>query len=288
MSLPPVRSITLRTGEATFLKDGRDGHGTIVLLHGGGLDCATLSWRHLFPALIKTRLVIAPNWPGYAGTAPFARTYRIADLGAWLIDFLDALDIEHSTLIGVSMGGGAALWSALHHPDRVDALVPVGTYGLAQRVPHHLMSYLLTKLPLNAVSYAVMRRSRWALRQALQAIFADPDKVSHDILMEVREVLSAAGTGEAFSQFQRGEMTPRGLRTILTAQLPQITQPTLFIHGKADSLVPIADIRQAASTLQNARFEAMDAGHWPMRERPKEFNAIVTAFLDTLPTNHTT
>jgi len=89
------------------------------------------------PALSSSYRVIAPNRPGYAGTTAFNRPYRIKDIGQWLMTLLDHLEVEHASMVGVSMGGGVSLWSAVNHPERVEAIVPVGTYGIADRAPYH-------------------------------------------------------------------------------------------------------------------------------------------------------
>ena len=274
------RSVVLGSGDATFLEAGSTNSQTVLLMHGGGLDCASLSWRFLIPELSADYRVVAPNWPGYAGTAPFGRPYTIADIGRWLIAFLDHLEIESASMIGISMGGGAALWTAINHPTRVNYLVPVGTYGVADRAPHHLLSYLLTKLPLNSVSYAVMRRFPNLLRRAVEAIFAKPEKVTPEIIAEVQDVLRAAGRGAPFSNFQRGEMTPTRLRSVFTSELQDVSNRTLFIHGKEDSLVPLKVVELTASSMRNACLEVMDAGHWPMRECPEQFNELVVSFLN--------
>ena len=157
--------------------------------------------------------------------------------------------------------------------------MPVGTYGLARHAPYHMLSFLLTKLPLNSVSYAMMRRYPKLLRRALAAIFADPNRVTPEILSEVEDVLRITGNGGPFSNFQRGETTVTGLRSVFTSELPGIRHPTMFIHGRKDSLVPLEAVTTAATHMPNARVEIMDTGHWPMRERPKEFNEIVISFL---------
>jgi pimeloyl-ACP methyl ester carboxylesterase len=41
------------------------GDQVVVLLHGGGLDNASLSWELLIPELSKDKRVIAPDLPGY-------------------------------------------------------------------------------------------------------------------------------------------------------------------------------------------------------------------------------
>ena len=279
MTLPPVRSVTLPAGRATYLLSEQGAAPPVVLLHGGGLDCATLSWRDLFPALAPDRTVVALNWPGYGGSDAFGRPYSIADLGAWLLTFLDALQIERAALVGVSMGGGTALWTALHHPERVARIVPVASYGLAAHAPYQLLSYLAARLPLNRLSYAVMRRSRWALRHALESLFANPGKVTEAIVSEVQGVLDGTARPRAFSDFQKGELTPEGLRTVLTPRLGEVDQPTLLIHGRADRLVPLAEVERAATAMPHARLEVMEAGHWPMRECPDAFNRLVTGFL---------
>ena len=97
----------------------------MLLLHGGGLDRAYLSWRYLFPALAARRTAIAPDWPGYGGSTLFDRPDTISDLGRWLISFMDRLEPDCADMVGVSMGGGAALSTALNHPARVGRLVPV-------------------------------------------------------------------------------------------------------------------------------------------------------------------
>lgn len=280
MSWTQPHRIALPTGVATYLTAGPPDGPTVLLLHGGGLDCASLSWRRLAPVLATSHRVIAPNWPGYAGSDAFGAPYAIPDLGRWLVAFLDRLEVERAALVGVSMGGGAALWTAIHHGDRVAALAPVATYGVADRAPWHLLSYLLTRLPLNRASFALLRRSPWLLRRALASIFADPKKLTPDLVAEVRDALDAAGDGAAFTHFQRGEMGVLRLRSSFVSDLAHVTQPTLFIHGRADALVPLRDVEAAARSMPNGRLEVMDAGHWPMREEPDVFNRLAASFLD--------
>ena len=284
MTLPEPQWRDLPNGRASYLTNDRPARGahrggTTLLLHGGGLDRASLSWRHLFPVLAEHYRVVAPDWPGYGDSTPFDRSYTIADLGRWLITLMDSLDIDRADLVGISMGGGAALWIACHHPDRVRRLVPVATYGVQDTAPMHFLSYCLAQLPVNTVSYAILRHSRWAVRRALDAIFADPHRVTEAIVDEVHAVLRDGALGEVFSGFQRGEIGPRRLRTVLTPELSTVSQPALFIHGKADSLVPLDAVRRAVALMPSADLAVLDAGHWPMREQPDAFNRLVTTFL---------
>ena len=281
MSLSEPKTRLVDERRVSFHRTAERGGVPILLLHGGGLDRASLSWRHLFPALAASgRDVIAPDWPGYGDSEGLGRDHTLGDLGAWLLAFLDELHVERVDAVGVSMGGGAALWLALEHPGRVRRIVAADAYGLQDRAPFHGLSYLLTRLPFGAWSGILMRRSRWAVRRALGSIFADPDRIDDALIDEMLDVLRG-GTGLAtFGRFQRGEVGPRRLRTVLFSRLDRVRAPVLIVHGERDTLVPLANARAAAERMPNARLVTLDAGHWPMRECPERFNQIVASFLE--------
>jgi len=138
---------------------------------------------------------------------------------------------------------------------------------------------VLTKLPLNAVSYVLMRRYPSLLRRTLESIFANSEKVTDEIIAEVQDVIESARNGAPFSNFQRGEMAWPRLRTSFVSDLPNVSCPSLFVHGKEDTLVPLKAVEAAVGSMKNASLEVMDAGHWPMREDPETFNKLVLAFL---------
>lgn len=225
--------------------------------------------------------MIAPDWPGYGGSEGLGRDHTLGDLGAWLVALLDELGAVRVDAVGVSMGGGAALWLALEHPDRVRRLVAADAYGLQDRAPFHPLSYLLTRLPLGAWSGGLMRGSRWATRRALASIFADPERIDEALVEEVLDALREGDGLSTFGRFQRGEVGPRRLRTVLMQGLGRVRASTLIVHGEGDALVPLADARAAAERIPDARLVTLDAGHWPMRERPERFNEIVVDFLET-------
>jgi pimeloyl-ACP methyl ester carboxylesterase len=58
----------------------------------------------------------------------------------YLGEFVTALGLERVTLCGISMGGAMALGYALRHPENVEKLVLVGSYGLQDRAPVHTLS----------------------------------------------------------------------------------------------------------------------------------------------------
>ena len=90
---------------------------TLVLVHSAGATPAVWDGVRMHLGGIP---VVAPPLPGRDGAGEPADTieaHASAVLGA-----MDAAGIERATIAGHSLGGGVALWLALHHPARVAGL----------------------------------------------------------------------------------------------------------------------------------------------------------------------
>jgi pimeloyl-ACP methyl ester carboxylesterase len=69
--------------------------------------------------------------------------------------------------------------------------------------------------------------------------------------------------------------------------LGRIDSPVLLICGACDEISSPAKWRAAAPMFPDADYvEIAGAGHSPMLEKPDEFSALVTAWLDTIPAPH--
>ena len=264
-----------------YLRAGSAGP-PLLMLHGGGTDSALLSWGSAIGPLSQHNQVYAPDWPGYGESQRPNVRYSLAYYIKFLEDLMPALNLERANLVGVSMGGGVALGFTLDSPRMVDKLVLVDSYGLASTAPSHRLSYLFIKTPLiNELTWMVLGRSRVAAKAALQNIFHNPDAVSEALVDEVVAELRKPGAGKSFISFQKNEVGWRGLRTVFTDRLDEITAPTLIIHGAEDRLVPLEAARQAHRRIPNSQLHVMEGcGHWPQREQPETFNRIVSSFLN--------
>ncbi|MBM9594080.1 alpha/beta fold hydrolase [Roseitranquillus sediminis] len=257
----------------------RDGT-PMVVLHGGGLDRAGVSWGPALPALARRHRIFAPDLPGHGESDLFSGSYRVPDVGRWLVALLDTLELECAILAGLSLGGAVALWTALATPGRISAVIPVASYGLAPVAPLHPLAFLGTRLPVNRLAYPLIARSDFAAREALATIVHDRASITPDLLRDVRQ-LAAAARPHAYDRFLRDEIGPNGLGTCLIPRLPGLGPPALFIHGRHDRPVPIAAAR-AAARAAGARLVELDTGHWPMVEAPGPFDAALDHFLQRL------
>lgn len=97
-------------------------HGLpVIALHCSGADGR--QWRHLADALDEAFDLIAPEFYGAAGKAPWggAHAFTLADEAQPILDLVDALATPVH-LVGHSYGGGVALHIALKRPQAIASL----------------------------------------------------------------------------------------------------------------------------------------------------------------------
>jgi pimeloyl-ACP methyl ester carboxylesterase len=116
-------------GQSTYCyTNGRDmdpDKDSIVFVHGAGMDHTvwTMFSRHFAR---HGRNVIAVDLPGHGRSAGEPRA-SIEDMSDWIVELLDALQLQQAAIVGHSLGSLVALDCAARHPDRVRAVVLVGS-----------------------------------------------------------------------------------------------------------------------------------------------------------------
>ena len=255
----------------------------VMLLHGGGLDSALLSWGKVISPLSDHHCIFVPDLPGYGQSDHPSIQYTMDFYLTFLAHLLDALHLEHISLVGLSLGGGIALGLALRFPARVEKLILVAPYGILDKVSAHKWGYLLVHLPsLEELSYWLVGRSRRMVRWTLLAgLIYNPQRLSPEIVEEVYRLAREQGAGKAFISFQRSEVLWNGLRSNFIDRLHEIAVPTLLIRGSADAAVPLSQVQRAHELIKGSELYIMqECRHWPQGEKPEEFNRVVLSFLD--------
>ena len=257
-----------------YLDAGDSSGPPVVLLHGVGMDAASVSWRYALPALGRDHRVIAPDFPGYGESEKPNRAYTNEYYLRVLDGLLDALDIGRVKLVGISMGGAVAVGHALEN--EVERLVLVDSYGLGRDAPWRPGGYALLRTPgidgllgAGLLNPAVVTGALGSLVVSAPAGF-------------VTDVANTVGpaAARAVGSWQRHEFRACGLRTCYLDRLHEIATPTLLVHGREDPLFPLAWSKRAHERLPDSRLEIFEAcGHWPPREHPERFNRLVGAFL---------
>ena len=264
---------------------------TVVLLHGGGVDDASLSWGGVGSSLAEAgHRVIAPDHPGFGQSpaAPWPATQQ--HLVDYVGDFVDALGLGSHVIGGLSLGGGMAIGHTLARPDTVTAAMLLGSYGLTPRLsdgltslPRQVLTWVMLRTGLLTAMTRRVASSRAALDWSMASLVRDRARRTPELM---DEVWAAAETGRglaAFAQWQREQILLDRLATDYRGELGQITAPVLIVHGDRDNGVPVARARSAAAALPDATLEIVaGAGHWVQRDQPDVVIAAMLRFLSRL------
>lgn len=123
---PPARS-GARPGAARVVvtDTGPAGAPPVVLVHGIGMSHR--SFRALTAELAVDRRVLVPDLPGFGRSPRPDRAPSIADLADVVVAELAARDLAPAVLVGHSMGAQVVAEAMLRAPDRVRAVVMIGT-----------------------------------------------------------------------------------------------------------------------------------------------------------------
>jgi len=251
---------------------------TVLMLHGIGGGHLAFSPQVETLAGAGFRAV-AWDMPGYGRSAPI-EPYTFKGLAQSCVDLVDALQCEHVTLLGHSMGGMVAQEVVARRPDRVNRLVLCGTSAAfgkrsdgrsadawaAQFVAQHTA-------PLDAgQSMADLART------------LIPQMVGPGALPEGLRLAEHCMAGVPAATYRRA------LDCLVTfdrqGELTDIRVPTLLIGGEFDRAVSPAVMKQMAQAIPVARYvEIPGIGHLMNLEAPDEFDALLIDFLrEPLPT----
>jgi pimeloyl-ACP methyl ester carboxylesterase len=244
----------------------------LVLLHAGVADSSM--WDDQVGPFAEHFRVIRFDAQGF-GRSPAAAEPkpRAEDI----FDLLTELGISRAHLIGVSMGGAAAIDFAITHPDMVGALIPVcaGASGFEADDP-----WLTEQDQLSEA--AVARGDLEAATELdLRIWLAGPGRRVEDLDPTLRE---RADRMARLAQERDAERKPAPrIEPPAATRLGSITAPTLVVIGEHDVayMQQVADY--LAENIAGARKVVLHGtAHMPPIEVPDEFNRVVLEFLTTV------
>jgi pimeloyl-ACP methyl ester carboxylesterase len=102
-------------------------HGSgepVVMLHGAFMAISG-DWEEWVKELAKTRKVIAVDMQGHGRTADIKRDITYENLADDVAGLLEHLKIPKADIVGYSLGAGAAIMTAIRHPNKVRKVVSI-------------------------------------------------------------------------------------------------------------------------------------------------------------------
>ena len=272
----PSEFLELDGMQVHFRDEGpKDDPLPLVLLHGTSASLHT--WDGWVEALGPDRRILRFDLPAFGLTGPHPQSkYDIESYTSFVVGMLDARGIDRCVLGGNSLGGYIAWATALEHPTRVEKLILVDASGLPFEAESMPIGFRLAQMPIaRGLMEKVLPRS--VVRQSVENVYADPGRVTPELVDRYFELTLRAGNrhalAERFRQTQPGPLSDR---------VGELRVPTLILWGLEDRLIPPALGTQFEAAIPGSRLVQFEGlGHVPHEEGPVETAAVVREFLES-------
>jgi pimeloyl-ACP methyl ester carboxylesterase len=274
----PIKTVTINGQQMAYLDVGRG--SPVILIHGFG--GSMWQWEHQQSALSTKFRVITPDLVGAGLSDKPEIEYRPNELLAFLVGFMDALEIAQADVVGNSMGAGLAIGLALDHPGRVSHLVLID--GFPAHVKENLGSPTVRRaLETSAPAWLVSIGNwlfGWSMTESiLREFIYDPALITPAVL----------------DRSNRNRQRPGQFRPLLTIgknlptweehfapRIGKVTQRTLIVWGEEDRVFPIKAGETLNRTIPGSQLIRIpQAGHIPQWEQPDLVNSELLKFLQS-------
>jgi pimeloyl-ACP methyl ester carboxylesterase len=260
------KSATVLSFKIHYLEAGAG--APVVLLHGLGYDGSR--WAPNIAPLAADFRIIALDQIGFGQSDKPLANYHTGMLSEFLVGFLKAIGVQKASLVGSSMGGNVAAYTAIHYPQMVERLVLSDAPGYRRPVNAPPPDPRLRQIQ-NGVT-------REETREYTRILYHNKSLVT-DALVDDNLVLRLRS---AFAISKIVEAGYSGLGGISDEEMRSIKAPTLIIWGKYDELFgpPERLGERLHRDISGSQLVVIDnAGHLPQLEQANEFNRVVRDFL---------
>jgi pimeloyl-ACP methyl ester carboxylesterase len=239
----------------SYICQGRGGI-PIVFLHG--FDSSILEFRRIIPMIGSKQEVWAIDLLGFGFTERLPNCpFSAASIRTHLQAFWQTKIQQPMILVGVSMGGAAAIEFTLNYPQAVYQLVLIDSAGFSQ--PPAMGKFLIQPLGNLATKFLSNPNVRKGVSE--QAYF-DRSFVTPDAQLCAALHLEMPNWSQALIAFTRS-----GGYGYLLDRLSEIEQETLILWGRQDRILGVKAAQLFEQNLPNARLQWIDnCGHVPHLE----------------------
>jgi pimeloyl-ACP methyl ester carboxylesterase len=189
------------------------------------------------------------------GVPMTAAPYRLSDMADDAFGLLDALGIERAHIVGASMGGMIVQSMAIQRPDRLLSLTSImsttGETDLPSASPE-ARTALFSPYPTDREGYITAAANASGVFSPHRFRSEQFDRFYAAMAYD-RAFYPEGSTRQAAAIFASGDRA---------AGLAEVTVPTLVIHGRQDTLIPLACGERTAAVIPGANLLVLDdMGH---------------------------
>lgn len=249
-----------------FWLSGKADKPLVIFTHGASAD------HRMFDAqvsmLSKDYRVMTWDVCGHGESQPMGEGFSIAGVVEDLLFLMDELGYKEAILIGQSMGGYIAQEFVFRYPERVSAVVIIGSTCITSK-------FSTAESAAIKVSPAIFRLYP---DKILKRQMAQVSAVKPEVQAYVYDATSRVSKAD-FISIWRGMV-----RCLHYVPEYKITCPLLLTHGESDRLGNIKKMAPiwAARDPQCEYVVIPNAGHCANMDNPEFFNHVLNSFLNRL------
>ncbi|KAK1280951.1 hypothetical protein QJS04_geneDACA023181 [Acorus gramineus] len=265
----------------------------IVLIHGFG--ASAFHWRYNIPELAKSYKVYAIDLLGFGWSEKALVEYDATVWRDQIADFLKEIVKEPAVLIGNSLGGFTALFTAAELPEEilgVALLNSAGQFGDPARKTNDddqetIVQKFLVKPLKEVFQRIVLGVLFWQTKQparvesVLKSIYINTANVDDYLVESITKPAGDPNAGEVYYRLMTRFMMNQTKYT-LDSVLSKLSCPLLLLWGDRDPWVGPAKANRIKEFYPKSSIVNLQAGHCPHDEVPDLVNRALIDWLSSL------
>ncbi len=208
--------------------------------------------------------------------------YSLDDYVADAVAVMDATGVTSAIVVSLSYSGMVAGILAAHRPERIKAVVMVGTLTtVGPRFPYMSpKNYLAERKEFEG--WDKWNRGHWLANYPdfaehfIRNIFSEPHSTKQ---IEDGIEWASETSGRILANIVEAGATPPSY-DVSEAMYRKISCPTLIIHGDNDQIAPYANAKLVAEVTGAELVTIPGGGHDPLGRIPAKCNSLIVDFLD--------
>jgi pyruvate dehydrogenase E2 component (dihydrolipoamide acetyltransferase) len=266
---PTARTVRIADGAVNVMSVGEGTGVPAVMVHGFGGDMN--SWALAQAELGASRMIHALDLPAHGGSTVPEAPLTVESLAGSLARVLDAIGIARAHFVSHSLGAALSLLLVRDRPQLVASLSLIAPAGLGPDIDAAYIEAFLSA------------ERRPQMKQALAALFADPQQIRREMVDDVLRFMRTDGVPAALRGLASNAFPGGRQRLVLRDIVEASAVPVQVIWGEQDRIIP--DAHGAGLPPRISVHLIAAAGHMVHLEQANRVNALLAAFLSHAETS---
>ncbi len=238
--------------------DSKTGDTTLLFLHGWGIN--QTYWNDQAVAFSPRYRIVTLDLPGFGKSGKNRKSWTTEEYGKDVSAVLTKLDLRNVILIGHSMSGAIVVETALTNPTRV-----IGVIGVDNFKNIAYVETAADKVEADKFYNAARAHYKEVVTEyGKQALFAP----STDSAVRQRVIADISGSDSLIAM----DALERGDRYQLREKVKALKRTIYLINS---DITPTDTAAFRKDTVSYYLLNMGPTGHYPMVEKPAEFNALL-------------